>query len=116
MKEHIAQILEIIDKLKAVGEEINDHYIAALLEVSFPKSYDTLIMALEARPENDLAPKLTKNKLTDEYNRRKEQDSDRNLAQAFKANVIFNTNNQNKNDKFCRFCKNPVIQGIVAIT
>ncbi|GBN06771.1 Retrovirus-related Pol polyprotein from transposon TNT 1-94 [Araneus ventricosus] len=107
MNEHIAQMLELIDKLKAVGEEIKDDHIAALLLVSVPKSYDTLITALEARPENELTPELIKNKLTDEYNRRKEQDSDRNLAQAFKTNISFKTRNQNKNDKFCTFCKKP---------
>ncbi|GBN42341.1 Retrovirus-related Pol polyprotein from transposon TNT 1-94 [Araneus ventricosus] len=51
MNEHIAQTLELIDKLKTVGEEIKDDHIAALLLVSVPKSYDTLITALEARPE-----------------------------------------------------------------
>ncbi|GBM35607.1 Retrovirus-related Pol polyprotein from transposon TNT 1-94 [Araneus ventricosus] len=107
MNEHIAQMLELIDKLKAVGEEIKDDHIAALLLVSVPKSYDTLITALEARPENELTPELIKNKLTAEYNRRKEQDSDRNLAQAFKTNVSFKSRNQNKNDKFCTFCKKP---------
>ncbi|GBM24105.1 hypothetical protein AVEN_38297-1 [Araneus ventricosus] len=54
MNEHIAQMLELIDKLKAVGEEIKDDHIAALLLVSVPKSYDTLITALEARPENEV--------------------------------------------------------------
>ncbi|GBN12713.1 Retrovirus-related Pol polyprotein from transposon TNT 1-94 [Araneus ventricosus] len=107
MNEHISQMLELIDKLKAVGEEIKDDHIAALLLVSVPKSYDTLITALEARPENELTPELIKNKLTDEYNRRKEQVSDRNLAQAFKTNVSFKSRNQNKNDKFCTFCKRP---------
>ncbi|GBN13868.1 hypothetical protein AVEN_129991-1 [Araneus ventricosus] len=38
MNEHIAQMLELIDKLKAVGEEIKDDHIAALLLVSVPKS------------------------------------------------------------------------------
>ncbi|GBN77585.1 hypothetical protein AVEN_18547-1 [Araneus ventricosus] len=103
MNEHIAQMLELIDELKAVGEEIKDDHIAALLLVSAPKSYNTLITALEARPENELTPELIKNKLTDEYNRRKEQDSDRNLAQAFKTNVSFKRSN--KNGKFCTFCK-----------
>ncbi|GBN19276.1 Copia protein [Araneus ventricosus] len=107
MNEHIAQMLELIDKLKAVGEEIKDGHIAALLLVSVPKSYDTLITALEARPENELTPELIKNKLTDEYNRRKEQDSDRNLAQAFKTNVSFKSRNQNRNDKFLYNETNP---------
>ncbi|GBM99542.1 hypothetical protein AVEN_250611-1 [Araneus ventricosus] len=113
MKEHIAQILELIAKLKAVGEEIKDHHIAALFVVSVPKSYDTLITALEARPENELTPELIKNKLTDEYNRLKEQASDRKLAQAFKANVTFKSHKQNKNDKFCTFCKTRSFKGIL---
>ncbi|GBN62538.1 hypothetical protein AVEN_43235-1 [Araneus ventricosus] len=107
MNGHIAQMLELIDKLKAVGEEIKNDHIAALLLVSIPKSCDTLKTALEARPENELTPELIKNKLTDEYNRRKEQDSDRNLAQAFRTNVSFKRSRQNKNDKFCTFCKKP---------
>ncbi|GFT78193.1 hypothetical protein NPIL_223121, partial [Nephila pilipes] len=48
MNEHFAQMLEVIVKLKAEGEEVKDDRIAALLLVSVPKSYDILIMALEA--------------------------------------------------------------------
>ncbi|GFS95595.1 retrovirus-related Pol polyprotein from transposon TNT 1-94 [Nephila pilipes] len=103
MNERISQMLELIDKLKAVGEEIKANHIAILLLVSVPKSYDTLITALETRLENELTPEFIKNKLTDEYNRRMEQETNRNLAHAFKTNITSKRRNRNKNEKFCIF-------------
>ncbi|GFT00959.1 retrovirus-related Pol polyprotein from transposon TNT 1-94 [Nephila pilipes] len=97
MNEHIAQVFELIEILKTVGEEIKDDYIVTFLLVSVPKSYDTLITALETRSENELTPQFIKNKLTDECNRRMEQETDRNLAQAFKTGITFKRRNRNKN-------------------
>ncbi|GFT00106.1 retrovirus-related Pol polyprotein from transposon TNT 1-94 [Nephila pilipes] len=103
LNEHIAQILESIDKLKTVGEEMKDNYIAALLLVSVHKSNDILRTVLETRSKNELTPEFIKNKLTDEYNRSMEQETDRNLAHAFKTNITFKR--RNRNEKFCTFCK-----------
>lgn len=109
MIHHINYMLELVDKLKAVGEDIKDDHIAALLLVSVPKSYDHLISALEAREEKYLTPQLIRDKLTDEYNRRKEQNIDRNSTQAFKTNAKFNSSNFRKYPKkdslFCTYCK-----------
>lgn len=37
-----------------------------------PPSDNTLITALEARPEDELSPNFIRSKLTDEFNRRQE--------------------------------------------
>lgn len=48
MNEHISQMFELIDKLKAVGDEIKDDFIVALLLVFVPKYNCYLITALGA--------------------------------------------------------------------
>lgn len=70
MHAHINTILTLKDKLFAIGGEIKDSHIVALLLCSLPRSYDTLITALEARPENDLSLEFVKNKLTYEHSHR----------------------------------------------
>lgn len=67
---HITKIMEIVDKLGAIGEVIRDNHISALLLCSLSQSYDTLITALESRQEDELTPSFIKSKLIDEYNRK----------------------------------------------
>lgn len=50
-----------------MGEEIAESHIVALLLGSLPHSYDPLVIALEARPEDDLTLEFIKKKLTDEF-------------------------------------------------
>ncbi|KAG5871994.1 hypothetical protein JTB14_020462 [Gonioctena quinquepunctata] len=55
MEEHIAQVSEYIEELKALGEELfNDKWIVGFLLNSLPCEYDTLITALESRRDNEL--------------------------------------------------------------
>lgn len=98
MQIHITKLLELVDKFKAIGENIKDDHIAALLLCSVPSSYDTLITALEARPEGELTPEFIKGKLIDEYNRRVETDSSE--SKALKASFRDKT----KKEKFCTYC------------
>lgn len=73
MVSHLAKILEIVDKLGAISEEIKESYISALmLSPPPPPSYATLVIALESRKELELTPEFIQGKLTDEYNRRME--------------------------------------------
>lgn len=53
---HITKILEIGDKLSAIGEIINSSHISALLLCSLLHSYDTLITALETSFGVELKP------------------------------------------------------------
>ena len=102
---HITKLLELIDKLKSIGENIDDSHVSALLLCSLPKSYDGLITALEARPENELNSEFIRNKLIDEYNRR--QDS----SEAGRNNQtkVYKTQTKNhsykRDNKYCSNCR-----------
>ncbi|WP_331035945.1 retrotransposon gag domain-containing protein [Lactovum miscens] len=98
MQKHINNLLELIDKLKAIGEDIKENHIAALLLCSVPDSFNTLITALEARPEVELTSDFIKSKLIDEYNRRIENHTPE--SKALKSTF----GNKNKKDKFCTYC------------
>lgn len=98
MQAHINKLLELVDKLKAIGEIIKDNHISALLLCSVPSSYDVLITALEARPESELTPEFVKGKLIDEYNRKVETNSTE--SKAFKATF----KNKSRKEKYCSYC------------
>lgn len=94
---NITKIMEIVDKLAAIGEVIRDNHISALLLCSLPISYDTLITAFEASKEVELSPSFIQSKLIDEYNRRYDKaESSENTARAFKTQKIFNYRKENK--------------------
>lgn len=71
MEEHISTMLDLVNKLTALGEKLVDHLIVAMLLSSLPESYSTLITALESRAEKELTLDLVKGKLIDEFKRRK---------------------------------------------
>ena len=52
---HTTKMLVLTDKLRSVGEVINDSHISVLMLCPLPKSYDNLITALKARPEIELS-------------------------------------------------------------
>lgn len=60
MEEHVNKMLTLVEKLTALGEELKDHMIVAMLLSSLPESYSTLITALESRPEAELTLDLVK--------------------------------------------------------
>jgi len=70
MEEHIINMSIIKDKLEAIGENIKEELFIAMILGSLPDSYNSLINALESRPEEDLTLSLVKGKLIDEYRRR----------------------------------------------
>lgn len=72
MEDHICEMLNIVDRLSGLGENLADNLVVALLLGSLPDNYDTLITALEARPENDLTIGFVKEKLIQEHSRRNE--------------------------------------------
>lgn len=90
MVNHVTKILEIIDKLSAIGEEIK-HSHTSVNAILLPPSYHTLITTLEAMPEEELTPAFIKSKLTDEFNRRNEHsEPTESKIKAFKTNKRFN--------------------------
>lgn len=67
---HVNAMTELFEKLGALGDRISDDWVVAMLLSSLPKSYDTLITALETRPEGDLTLSLVQSKLLEEYRKR----------------------------------------------
>lgn len=70
IEEHIINMSIIKERLGAIGENIKEELFIAMLLGSLPDSYNSMINALESRPEKDLTISLVKGKLIDEYRRR----------------------------------------------
>ena len=99
MVDHLSKLTEMFEKLSIMGENINDNLIVAFILSSLPESYDTVVMSLETREEKDLTSKMVKDRLLDEYERRKNKEgSSNNLEKAFKIN-------RSIQKKFCNYCK-----------
>lgn len=73
---HISTIVDLFEKLSALGERLSDNWVVAMLLSSLPKGYDTLITALETRPEADLTLSLVQSKLLEEYRKRSSNQSE----------------------------------------
>lgn len=72
MINRIINVLETTDKFKAIGEDINESHLSALLLCLLSSSYDTLVTAFEARSEEELNLEFIKGKLADKFQRRTE--------------------------------------------
>uniref|UniRef100_A0A1Y1LUY5 CCHC-type domain-containing protein n=1 Tax=Photinus pyralis TaxID=7054 RepID=A0A1Y1LUY5_PHOPY len=69
--DHINRMQELFIKLSDIGEwSLSDNWSVAMLLSSLPRSYDTLITALETRPEDELTFALVQQKVIAEYERR----------------------------------------------
>ena len=66
MEAHIANFSNNISQLSALGQDLPDNLVAALLLGSLPEFYDTRVTALESRFEQDITSQLI-----DEHKRRK---------------------------------------------
>lgn len=97
MQEHISSMTDIIEKLKAVGEEIfTDKIIVSLLLSSLPSEYDTLITALETR-EAEVTSEAVKSKLIEVWKKQNNKHDKKDSAMI--ANVKHYKNNNNHNIK-----------------
>ncbi|UYV73309.1 hypothetical protein LAZ67_10002666 [Cordylochernes scorpioides] len=108
MQQHITTMMEIIDKLRTIGETLKDSQITAILLCSLPKSYSNLITMLESRPDDELTLEFTKNKLLDEHTRRVESSKDESTgSKALKSLHEASSQRREKEKKFCSFCHKP---------
>jgi len=79
METHISELTNLFQRLVDLGEEqLSERWMVAMILSSLPRSYDTLVTALEARSEADITMPLVKSKLINEYNRRKKIDGNSN--------------------------------------
>ncbi|KAK2577585.1 hypothetical protein KPH14_000902 [Odynerus spinipes] len=70
MERHINGMLNMVDELEARGESVKERMVIAIILGSLPDTYNTLVTALETRPEKDLTLELVKGKLIEEEQRR----------------------------------------------
>lgn len=107
MESHISELTNLFQRLTDLGEEqLSDSWTVAMLLSSLPRSYDTLVTALETRPEKDLTISLVQSKLISEYHRRKDT---RGVEDGKFEDTILKTTQEQKGDinKFnlsCYFC------------
>lgn len=98
METHIYTIKELADRLKNMGRTLAEDLIVAILLSSLPKSYDSLIIALDSRPNDGLTLEFVSNKLINQYTRQLVNEViDKEEVSAFRVN-------KNKGIK-CFFCK-----------
>lgn len=99
---HVAKMNELYQKLLALSDEIKpEFFMSATLLGSLPSSYDSMILALEARNEDDITLNLVSSKLIAEYKRRIERQQTENDSVALKVN-----SSVRKDEIVCYFCKN----------
>jgi transposase InsO family protein len=103
MEQHVTTMQDLVDKLTALGEEIKDHLLVAMLLSSLPETYSTLITALESRPDTELTLGFVKGKLIDEYKRRKGVPDSEDSSTALRASQ--KKNSVGESDRSCFFCK-----------
>ncbi|GBP07334.1 Copia protein [Eumeta japonica] len=70
MENHINDFLSIADRLRDLGESLEEHKIVAFLLGTLPDDYNNLISSLEMRPEADLTMDFVKEKLIQEFKRK----------------------------------------------
>ena len=70
MQSYIRSFLKMAERLHCIDEYINNVYVAALLLSSLLNFYETLITALDARPDNELILRYVKGKFFYENKRK----------------------------------------------
>ena len=101
--EHINEMRNLFVKLKEISnEELSEPWSVAMLLSSLPKSYDTLIITLEARDEDDLTFTFVQHKLTADYGRRRHAEG------GLSSETLLKVTEKGKNPNMtCFFCKKP---------
>lgn len=107
MSNHLNEITSLVDRLGALGEDLTEHLVIAMILSSLPDSYDGLITALEGRPEDELRLEFVKGRLLDEWRRRKETAAGpSNVEKAPRTTVVIHKHNAAANRKvICNYCK-----------
>lgn len=105
MEDHINTILDMVNDLSALGEELAENLVVALMLVSLPESYDSLVTALESRSEDDLTLEMVKGKLISNFKRK--HDSDINKESFEMQSVAMNVRKQFVEKKTCYGCGKP---------
>ncbi|XP_058446013.1 uncharacterized protein LOC131427106 [Malaya genurostris] len=101
LEEHLLVIEDLFDRLESAGMELDKDTKVCMLLRSLPTSFDSLVSALDSRPDDDVTLEVVKAKLADEYGRRLERDRrgcNSNSEKAMRTVV-------KKEARTCHFCK-----------
>jgi hypothetical protein len=103
MQDYIRSVLELVERLHGIGEDIPDFHVAALLLSGLPDYYETLVTALDARPDSELTLEYVKGKLVDEFQRKTGTSATSKSISALK--IVHTSNDMKKEMRECFFCK-----------
>lgn len=103
MEIHINEMMRYIDQLAVMGDPLSESWTVAMLLRSLPESYDPLIVALEARSDENLNLTFVKGKLIEESMRKvhKRSTSDTAVMKVYKGKP---QKDQQTNAKKCFYC------------
>jgi hypothetical protein len=109
MQAHINNVKELAEQLDAIGAAVTENDIAMTLLSSLPENYGNLIVALEARPSEELTIEFVASRLLAEEKRRQESFDGKiksSTESAFIGNYNQGGSNERRNTtKRCGFCK-----------
>lgn len=95
MEDHLSKLMSYYNQLCEMGHTIDDELFVSIMITSAGEDYDNLITALDCRNEEDLTLDLVKNKLLDEYDRKKKSEKADSVAMK-----VFS-----KSVPICHFCE-----------
>ena len=105
---HINMVKGLADQLNCVEVPVTEGDIVMTLLESLPPSFESLIVALEARPMKELTIDFVSSRLIHEASRRKENENHKEDAALLMRHHKGATSNDDKKvDKVCFYCKKP---------
>ena len=97
MEVHITKMMELVDKLRAMGDEnFADKYAVAFLLNSLPDEYNGLLTALDSVKEEDLTISYVRDRLIGEWQKKSDNNESREMALKVSSKETRNGN--------CYFC------------
>lgn len=69
LDKHLMEIEDLFDQLGDAGQDLDEPFKVAMILASMPDSYESLIQALESRPEDELTLDFVKSKLLDQHSK-----------------------------------------------
>lgn len=103
MSEHLVEATNLAHRLARMGEALKEHLVVAILLSSLPETYNTLVTALEGRPEEDMKLDYVKGKLLDEWRRRNQSEVQENFCEKAMKSVVQPENRRKV--KQCYYCR-----------
>lgn len=102
MEGHLVVLDDLFERLENVGQKLDELLKVAMILRSLPNSFDSLVMALESRPDADITLDLVKSKLLDAHQRHTDRSNGKSVSEkAMKSNT------KRDDEKVCFFCKRP---------